>query len=257
MPDAMKNERKIIGGLLMFQLILWLGFLFHHSPRFPGSLTGGILGVLGALLMLLPPLIYSAVKRIEVVKGFVTKRISLGTLLTWHVYTGIIGSILAILHSGHHFQNNLGIWLTAMMLLTVFSGFVGRYYLAFASMEVREKKDLLTKLATEYNQLTAALAQPQNADMAYVASHDVLSRDLNSFWGTEPAQIDPNGPLKLRAVRLTESIADLEYAIATHDILKRRTSQWLVAHIVTSSAFYLLLVFHIWSAIYFGLRWFN
>jgi len=253
----MKNERTIIGGLLAFQLVLWLGFLFHHSPRFPGSLTGGVLAVLGALLMILPPLIYSAVKRIEGIKQFVKKRVSLGTLLTGHVYTGIIGSILAILHTGHHFQNNLGIWLTAMMLLTVFSGFVGRYYLAYAAMEVREKKDLLNSLATEYNQLTAAMAQPHNADMAYVASHDVVGRDLNSFWGTEPAVVDLNAPLKLRAERLTESIADLEYAIATHDILKRRTTYWLVAHIATSSAFYVLLVFHIWSAIYFGLRWFN
>jgi len=253
----MKNERTIIGGLLLFQLVLWLGFLFHHSPRFPGSLTGGILGVLGALLMIFPPLIYSVVKRTEWVKEFVTKHISLGTLLTWHVYTGIAGSILAILHTGHHFQNNLGIWLTAMMFLTVFSGFVGRYYLGYASMELREKKDLLNSLATEYNQLMAKLDRRQTAEIAYVASHNVVSRALNSFVGTEPAVVDPNAPLAPRAERLTESIADVEYAIAMHDILKQRTSQWLIAHIVTSCAFYLLLVFHIWSAIYYGLRWFN
>lgn len=252
----MKNERTIIGGLLLFQLVLWLGFLVHHSPRFPGSLTGGILAVCGALLMILPPIIYSAVKRIEGIKQFVTKRISLGTLLTGHVYTGIIGSILAILHTGHHFQNNLGIWLTAMMLLTVFSGFVGRYYLGFASMELREKKDLLNSLATEYNQLMAKVDRQQTAEIAYVA-HNVVSRALNSFVGTEPAVVDPNAPLALRAKRLTESIADVEYAIAMHDVLKQRMAYWLVAHIATSSAFYLLLVFHIWSAIYFGLRWFN
>lgn len=253
----MKNERTIIAGLLVFQLVLWLGFLFHHSPRFPGSLTGGILGLLGALLMILPPLIYSVVKRIEVVKQFVTKRVSLSTLLTWHVYTGIVGSILAILHTGHHFQNNLGIWLTAMMLLTVFSGFVGRYYLAYASMELREKKDLLTSLATEYNQLMAHVARQQTAEIAYVVSHNVLGLALNSFMGTEPAVVDATAPFTLRVERLTESIADVEYAIAMHDILKRRTMYWLVAHIATSSAFYVLLVFHIWSAIYFGLRWVN
>lgn len=253
----MKNERTIIGGLLVFQLVLWLGFLFHHSPRFPGSLTGGILAVSAAILMILPPLIYSFVKRNERIKQFVTKRVSLGTLLTWHVYTGIVGSILAILHTGHHFQNNLGIWLTAMMMLTVFSGFVGRYYLAYASMELREKKDLLTSLATEYNQLMAQVARQQTAEIGYVASHNALGRDLNSFFGTEPAMVDPTAPLTLRAERLTESIADVEYAIAMHDVLKRRTTYWLVAHITTSSAFYVLLVFHIWSAIYFGLRWAN
>ncbi len=105
----MERERTIIGGLLLLQLILWLGFLVHRSPRFPGSLTGGVLGVSAALLMILPPLVYSAAKRIEFFKQIVSKRISLGTLLTWHVYTGIVASILAILHTGHRFESNLGI----------------------------------------------------------------------------------------------------------------------------------------------------
>jgi hypothetical protein len=103
----------------------------------------------------------------------------------------------------------------------------------------------------------AKVARQQTAEIAYVASHNVVGRALNSFVGTEPAIVDPSAPLMLRAERLTESIADVEYAIAMHDVLKRRTTYWLVAHIATSSVFYVLLVFHIWSAIYFGLRWFN
>ena len=253
----MKKERNIIGALLLLQLVLWLGFLVHRSPRFAGSWAGGLLGMSAALLLLVPPLLYSAVKRIEAVKQFVTKRVALGTLLSWHVYTGILGSILAILHTGHRFESTLGIWLVAMMMLTVFSGFVGRYYLGYASMELREKQDLLTRLATEYNQLVGALARQPNAEVAYAASHDGAAHAFNSFVGTEPAQADAKGPLSVRAVRLAESIADLEYAIETHEVLKKRTTQWLYAHIATSGAFYLLLVFHIWSSIYFGLRWFN
>jgi len=118
----MKKERSIIGGLLVLQIILWLGFLFHRSPRFPGSLTGVVRGILAALLMIVPPLVYSATKRIKSFKDKITKRVSLGTLLNWHVYTSIVGSILAILHTGHRFESNLGIWLTAIMMLTVLSG---------------------------------------------------------------------------------------------------------------------------------------
>ena len=33
----MKKERNIIGALLVLQLVLWLGFLVHRSPRFAGS----------------------------------------------------------------------------------------------------------------------------------------------------------------------------------------------------------------------------
>ena len=253
----MERERTIIGGLLLLQLILWLGFLVHRSPRFPGSLTGGVLGVSAALLMILPPLVYSAVKRIEFFKRVVMKRISLGTLLTWHVYTSIVGSILAVLHTGHRFESNLGIWLSAMMLLTVLSGFVGRYFLGYASLELREKQDLLNKLATEYNQIVGEMSLRLNVEVAYAASHGFMRRALNSFVGTENLLLDKNVPLSVRAVRLAESIADIEYAIKTHELLKRRTARWLTAHIATSCAFYLLLVLHVWSGIYFGLRWFN
>lgn len=241
----------------MLQLILWLGFLFHRSPRFPGSLTGVVLGILAALLMIVPPQLYSATKRIKSFKEKITKRISLGTMLNWHVYTSIIGSILAILHTGHRFESNLGIWLTAMMMLTVLSGFVGRYFLSYSSQELREKQDQLNLLATQYNQLIGGVAQKPEPEIAYAVSHGFVRRVLNSFVGTEKISADAEVPLSVRALRLAESIADLEYAIKTHELLKRRTAQWLKAHIVTSCAFYFLLIIHIWSAIYFSLKWFK
>ena len=43
----------------------------------------------------------------------------------------------------------------------------------------------------------------------------------------------------------------------THELLKRRSKNWLRAHIAVSLAFYLLLILHVWAAIYFGLRWFG
>jgi len=251
----MKKERTIIGALFILQLILWLGFLVHRAPGFPGSLTGGLLGVAGALLMIVPPLIYSATKRIAFVKRIISKRISLGTLLNWHVYTSIVGAILAILHTGHRFESNLGIWLTVMMMLTVLSGFIGRYFLCFSSGELHEKKDLLNLLATEYNQLVGKMVQQPNEEVIYAASHDTVSHAVNSLVGTETLAADVKAPLSIRALRLAESIADLEYAIKTFDLLKRRTARWLKVHIATSCAFYVLLILHIWSAIYFGLKY--
>ncbi|MBB1286862.1 hypothetical protein HRH25_20945 [Flavisolibacter sp. BT320] len=253
----MKRERTIICALFLLQLLLWLGFFVHRSPRFPGSLPGGLLAISAALLMVVPPLLYSAAKRINWAKEKITKRVSLGTLLTWHVYTSIIGAILAILHTGHRFESSIGIWLTTFMLLTVLSGFVGRYYLNYSSTELREKKDLLNLLATEYNRLSEASAQSTNPEITYAATHGWMRRALNSFTGLEPSEAGLTAPVSVRAIRLTEAIADVEYAIKTHEVLKRRTARWLIAHIVTSCAFYLLLIIHIWSAIYFGLRYFK
>ena len=251
----MKKERIIIGGLFILQLILWLGFLLHTSPRFPGSLTGGIFGILGALLMIVPPLLYSAVKRIAFLKEKITKRISLGTILNWHVYTSIIGSILAIIHTGHRFESNLGIALTAMMMLTVLSGFIGRYYLSYSSKELHEKNELLNLLATQYNLLVGDITKKPGGEIAYAASHNIVRREFNSWFGIESDSFGTNTPPSVRAMRLVESIADVEYAIKTHEFLKKRTAQWLQIHILTSCIFYLLLILHIWSGIYFGLRY--
>lgn len=253
----MTKERTIIGSLLLLQLFLWLGFLVHRSPRFAGSFTGGLLGVSAALLMTVPPLLYSAAKRIKWIREIIRTRVAIGTLLSWHVYTSIIGAILAIVHTGHRFESTLGIWLTALMMLTVFSGFIGRYYLGYSLTELREKKDLLNLLATEYNQLLNETAAHPDAEISYAASHAYLSRALNSFAGTKEAITDPKTARSVRALRLAESIADVEYAIKTHEVLKRRTAGWLKVHIITSCAFYLLLVVHIGSAFYFGLRWFQ
>lgn len=244
-------------GLLVIQLILWLGFLFHRSPRFPGSLTGGVLAISGTLLLLVPPIFYSAIKRIPFLKEKFSNRISLGTILNWHIYTSIIGSILAILHTGHRFESNLGIWLTTMMLLTVLSGFIGRYFLTYSSQELREKQDQLNLLATQYNQIVGELGQKPEAETTYAASHGFVRHALNSIIGIGNSQADSKAPLSIRAMRLAESISDLEYAIKTHELFKRLTARWLKVHIVTSCVFYLLLIIHIWSSIYFGLRYFK
>ncbi len=239
------------------QLILWLGFFIHRSPRFAGTLTGGLLAVSAALLMTIPPLLYSAAKRIPSFRERIKKRISIGTLLTWHVYTSIVGAILAILHTGHKFESPLGIWLTAIMMVTVLSGFIGRYYLSFSSTELSEKKDLLNLLATEYNRLLNETTEQSRHEIRYAASHGLLTKAFNSFVGTEDPVTTGNTPASVRALRLAESISDVEYAIKTHELLKRRTAGWLKVHIITSIAFYLVLIVHICSAVYFGIRWFQ
>src|SRR6266540_4300603 len=140
-----ERERLVVGGLVVLLLALWLGFIFHESPRFAGSFWGGVLGVSGALLMLVP-LAYLIVKRIPPLKKWVTQRVSMRTLLTWHIYAGILGPILLILHTGHKFHSPLGIALTAMTLVVVVSGFVGRYLMNQFSQTIREKKEMLTGL---------------------------------------------------------------------------------------------------------------
>lgn len=253
--SARERERTVVTAIGVLLLMLWLGFLVHRSPRFPGSLSGTVLAVSGAVLMTLPSLAYLAVKRLVRVKRWITPRVPMRTFLAWHVYAGIAGAILAILHTGHRFDSTLGIALTAAMLLSVFSGYVGRHFLGHVSLELRDKQQLLDDLVTTYNRLAGEMAtQPLRLATVAVSSTSWL-RVRRRVMPTSGSGDDDLLRRAYRATEVADSIADLEYSIKAHELLKRRFRVWLSVHIATSMAFYGLLALHIWAAMYFGLRW--
>lgn len=252
--SPLERERHVVTGLLVLQILLWLGFVVHRSPRFPGSVSGTTLGILGAALMALPSLTYVVVKRIPPVKRWVTAGVPLRKLLAWHVYGGVLGSVLAVLHTGHRFESTLGLMLTGVMLVTVFSGYIGRYFLGQLSLDLREKQALLGQLMSAYNGIAARLAvHPQGVTIA--ASQSRWSRLGRRVGLTRAAENDESRVLGSQAVEIATSIADLEYAIKNHDHLKRRLAAWLTVHSLGSVVFYGLLGLHIWASLYFGLRW--
>ena len=253
--SPIERERTVVTGLLVLQLVLWLGFAVHRSPRFPGSLPGTVLAIAGAALIVLPSLTYAAVKRIPSLKRRFSGRLPLRRLLAWHVYGGIVGSVLAILHTGHRFDSTLGMALAGAMLLSVFSGHVGRHFLGLVSFDVREKQGLLDRLVSAYNEVAATVAtqpQPPAAGASSYYGSSELRRRLS-----RAGAASEEGPFALayRATQLADSISELEYTIKGHELLKRRFGVWLSVHIAASLAFYVLLALHIWASIYFGLRW--
>lgn len=249
-----ERERVVISGLIVLVLVLALGFFVHRSPRFPGSLGGGVLGVSGALLML-SGLAYALVKRVGPVKSDVTRKVSLRTLLAWHVYTGIIGAILALLHTGHKFVSPLGIALTATMMFVVFTGYVGRYLFNHCSQELREKREMLSKLQAQYDAAALELGRGAEPALAF-ATQGLLARILAGLFLPNTA-IAAGGVTAAQAVRLAEAIADVEYSINMHDVFQAALSRWQKWHIAFSVVFYILLGIHIWSGLYYGLRWFR
>ena len=227
----MKNrERLIVTSVFAVLVFGWLGFLLHVSPRFAGSGLGAVFGISGAVLMLVP-LTYVVAKRIPFFKERITKYVSLQTWLSVHVYTGILGALLALIHTGHKYSSPLGIALAATMMLVVVSGFAVRYLLASVSIEMKDKLALL----------------------------QTARGDLDSAWGvlekSTAATLDSLAGPRGRVTILAEGVADFEYSVRTHELLKRWFSRALTAHIVLSVSMYALLAAHITSGVYFGLRW--
>lgn len=248
-----ERERIVAGALLTVLCISWLGFVFHRSPRFAGSLVGGMLGVAGALCMLVP-LMYLFVKRIPSLRRLVTRHAAMSTLLTWHIYLGVLGPILAILHTGHRFASILGITLTTIMLVVVFSGFIGRYLLSFVSDTIQDKTTSLHFLEQRYRLLADQLASRPEVRDAMKPYSSFLGR---LFGSVLLRQSSPAMSLPTQMLSLSEAIADLEYSVRTHQILKRVFSVWLRFHIALSLLLYGLLAGHIVGEVYYGLRWFD
>lgn len=254
--DVKERERPIVSGLVLLFLLFWLGFLVHRSPRFAGSFWGGMLAVAGALLMLVP-LAYLIVKRIALLNRAVTKHVSMQTLLAVHVYAGVLGPILAILHTGHKFNSPLGIALTAMTLIIVVSGFVGRYLMLSEWREIQEKQKWLAELTAAFQRTHGEIKSSPPAAQSLSTFRGLVGGFMARLFVTVDADPGAKLPLAARALGLAESIADVEYAIRTHEALKRAFSVWLTFHIVLSFVLYALLALHVWAGIHFGLRWFS
>lgn len=85
------------------------------------DLFGHVLGIFGFFLMLLTETLYSLRKR--------SRGTALGRMSTWlkfHIYMGLVGPFMVLLHTSWKF-NGLAGATTLLTFIIVFSGFIGRY----------------------------------------------------------------------------------------------------------------------------------
>lgn len=247
-----ERARIVVSALVSALLLLFLAVAFHRSERFAGSLLGGVLGVSGALLMLVS-VGYSLIKRLPGLRPRVIKYITMRGVLTAHVYTGLLGAFLVLLHTGHKFESPLGIALTTVTIGVVVSGYAGHYLLVQIFQDLREQKVLLAGLEAQYRYYTAELAsRPEQRALVLL-----YGRFLPRVFGRLFAGQDEALRVPARIVEVTSAIADVEYGIKTNDLFKKLFSRWFVVHIALSVLLLTLLVLHIWSGVHFGLRWFR
>ena len=198
---------------------------------------------------MLVPLAYTVAKRIPRLHARMTTRVSMQSLLALHTYTGILGSLLALIHTAHKFDSLLGIALTAIMLLVVVSGFAVRHLLTYVNREIGDKLVLLQTARGDLDSAWGVLERSP-AEVRGLPKAPAFAVGLASV-GVELPFGGPAGDV----IRTAEGVADLEYAVKTHELLRRWFARSLKLHIGLSVAFYVLLLLHIGSGFYFGLRW--
>lgn len=224
----MSRNRELIAALITVVVVsgLYIGLSAALGVPPPSGPLGHMLGVIGFAMMIVTEIGYSARKRST---GPVR-----GTMRSWlqfHIYTGIVGPYLVLLHTAWHFNGLAGL-LTLMMAMVVASGFIGRYiYTA-----VPRTADGAILEATEISRLL------DEARTAAEAAHAAgVTRDHDAARREKAAQ--------KRLRELERQLASLRWA-------RRALATWHTLHIPLGMAMFVTAGAHIVGALYFAtLSW--
>jgi hypothetical protein len=117
------NRELWLAFLAMFIITAVYGLVLVFTRAIPpaSELFGHGIGILGFLLMLMTETLYSLRKRSRSVKW--------GRMSTWlqvHIFTGLVGPYMVLLHTSWKFNGIAGVT-TLFTVIIVVSGFIGRY----------------------------------------------------------------------------------------------------------------------------------
>lgn len=109
-------------AIVLITAIYFLVTLTGGSTLDPAGIGGHLLGVVGFVFMLLTELLYS-------IRKHARRAARWGRMETWlkfHIFTGLVGPYLVLLHTSWQFKGLAGV-VTLLTLVIVLSGFIGRY----------------------------------------------------------------------------------------------------------------------------------
>lgn len=235
--------------------------LLHGVPS-PGGGLGHGLGVIGFMCMLGAETLYSLRKR---------SSFTWGPTRTWlhvHVFLGIVGPALVLLHSGGKFHGLAGV-VSLLTVIILVSGFVGRYiYTAMPrTLEGVEVGDqaLLQRLAAAESELQALGVPFQGTALGNLATATVkpgwwlvLGRHW-LFWRHKRQVSRAIAELCLKdpalAARLETMFLDrfrLRLQISSLAQTRRLLALWHMFHIPLGAVLFTLAFLHIAAALYYS-----
>ncbi|MBK6324895.1 MAG: hypothetical protein IPF56_02955 [Chloroflexi bacterium] len=119
---AVKPYELELSLFMVFVLTgVYIAYELLSEPR-GGHPFGHALGIVGALLMLMTEILYSLRKRTTWLNWAGPVRY----WLSFHIFTGIIGPFMVLMHTGLQFRGLAGLSFF-LTLIVVGSGFIGRY----------------------------------------------------------------------------------------------------------------------------------
>lgn len=231
-------------------------------PNSSGPVGHG-LGVVGFLLMLSSETLYSIRKHIP--------RFTLGRMSTWlqvHVFTGIVGAYMVVLHAAWRFNGVAGL-VTLLTVIIVASGFIGRYiYTALPrrvdgmEMAVGELEDQIA-LADDYlralgverlgKEVMALAAQAPPSGWRLVLGRPLIRWRYRRRLRRAMRRLGAVAPKE--AAELERKLAErhrLLVQIRALPATRRLLALWHMFHVPLGIVLFTMALVHIAGALYYG-----
>lgn len=265
--SASSNE---LGISFLFMLILSSVYIAYEilTDARGGHPFGHILGIIGTILMLMTEILYSVRKRTRLLNRAGPVR----HWLAFHIFTGLVGPFLVLMHTGLTFRGLAGI----SMLLTIIvvgSGFIGRYLYTAIPRTISGVASTRHELLTEAQRIQAALTrfQDQKSDHIQVMIRQLsvgriqrrnplltvlgrsyyqwrfrrrLNRSLRELSQLERGQRAQLAKLLSRKRELDRQVEMLESA-------RRLLRFWHILHIPFGLTLFLSVAVHVFATLYF------
>lgn len=256
----MRDKRELWISLVFLVLIsaIYLTVLLREGVPAASELFGHSLGVIGFILMLSTETLYSLRKRVI--------RRPLGRLQTWlrfHIFSGIVGPYLVLLHTAWHFRGLAGVVLLFTMIVVI-SGFVGRYiYTAVPRtadgmvLEEEAVRSEIDALEVELRRLESQL--PEGLGMASLLPYSsglfswvVDLRSRVKRWWMRPKLSKQLSEAVEQVIVARRRSRDLRRSLNSLAAARRMLAVWHSVHIPLGMALFVTAFFHIGAALYYA-----
>ncbi len=256
-----RGNRELWLAFLAIGLItlvyLAVSYLLKGFPH-ASSLFGHGIGILGFLLMLMTETLYTLRKRSRSARWG-----RMSAWLSFHIFTGIVGPYMVLLHSAWKFNGLAGVTMLLTVLI-VASGFIGRYIYTLvprsldgAEMEAATLERELGLLSEELQKIGASnpeLARSLSGGMASaVATRGPASwlPRLSWWWARRQMPAETRRSADQYTALLDRQVV-LRRQAASLAITRRLLALWHTIHIPIGMALFTAAVIHTGAALYYA-----
>jgi hypothetical protein len=239
----MPSHRDIQSALAVAFVVAAMAFIMLPLSTYnSGSVAGHVIGIAGAVLMAMT-LIYPFRKRVLGKKGRQNP-------IDAHIYYGLIGPILVVIHAGHRFEGAAATLTYGAMLVIVLSGLTGRYLFRKVNRELNEQQRDLAELKSLLE------SRRLEVDPQKLALYLGRSSDKKLDAGPEDSVLDETARRKFDQLRdIALSIAETEEQVATYAATKTLFTRWLKVHIYLAVFLFAMIAVHCLTTLYYGWAW--